>query len=206
MDGQQYLNQISESEKAVKKARGKKNIFSSKFFILGMIALGILLLTVILGAVLGGGKKSEKALSYDLKLHLDNTAEVIKTYQNDIKSSELRSESASLYGVLSNTSKELTDYLVEKYNFKDKSISKEKIEEATLVKDALSNELFEAKINGILDRIFAHKMAYEITIIQTEEARLVDATNNERLQELLGESDESLTILYEKFSNFSEAK
>ncbi len=209
MDGQQYLNQISKASKPVKKVGGKKgisNILSSKFFIIGAVAIGLLIIIIIIGAILGGNKDNTKTLSYDLKLHLDNTSEVIQEYQQNVKSSILRSNSASLSGVLANTSRDLTDYLVNKYKFKDKDISKKIVEEATLAKDELTNELFEAKINGILDRIYAHKMAYEISLLTAEEAKLIKASQDDALTELLTTSHESLSNLYDKFNDFSETK
>ena len=209
MDGQQYLNQISKASKPVKKVGGKKgisNILSSKFFIIGAVAIGLLIIIIIIGAILGGNKDNTKTLSYDLKLHLDNTSEVIQEYQQNVKSSILRSNSASLSGVLANTSRDLTDYLVNKYKFKDKDISKKIVEEATLAKDELTNELFEAKINGILDRIYAHKMAYEISLLTAEEAKLIKASQDDALTELLTTSQESLSNLYDKFNDFSETK
>ena len=209
MDGQQYLNQISKASKPVKKVGGKKgisNILSSKFFIIGAVAIGLLIIIIIIGAILGGNKDNTKTLSYDLKLHLDNTSEVIQEYQQNVKSSILRSNSASLSGVLANTSRDLTDYLVNKYKFNDKDISKKIVEEVTLAKDELTNELFEAKINGILDRIYAHKMAYEISLLTAEEAKLIKASQDDALTELLTTSHESLSNLYDKFNDFSETK
>ena len=209
MDGQEYLNQITESNKPKKKAGNKKgisNILSSKIFMIGAIGLGALIVIIILGSILGGNKSNDKTLCYDLKLHLDGTSEVIQEYQQYVKSSILRSNSASLSGVLTNSSKELTDYLVDRYGFKDKDIDKKKVEAATAEKDEFANDLFEAKINGILDRIYAHKMAYEISLLTAEEARLMNTTNNETLKELLNTSYESLNNLYDKFNDFSETK
>lgn len=209
MDGQQYLQQISESSRPAPKG-GKKGrlgrILSSKFFMIGAIGLGLLIVIMIIGSVLGGNKSGAKNLSFELKLHLDNTTELIQEYQQYVKSSELRSNSASLQGVLSNTSRDLTDYLEEKYDFKDKDISKAMEEEALLARDDLENELFEAKINGILDRIYAHKMAYEISLFTTEEAQLIKASQDETLTEFLTTSYDSLNNLYNKFNEFSETR
>ena len=65
--------------------------------------------------------------------------------------------------------------------------------------------MFEAKINGILDRIYAHKMAYEISLITTREAQIMKSINNDTLNEILTTSYNSLETLYDKFNNFSEA-
>ena len=172
----------------------------------GMIGLVVLIVIIIIGLILGGGREGEKTSLYRLKLHLDNTTTVIDDYQSGIKSSDLRSSSASLKSIISNTNKELMDYLVSRYEFKDKDINQKLIEEATLEKDGLEAELFEAKINATLDRIYAHKMAYEISLITSEEAKIIDTTKNEDLRNLLTKSLNSLSNLYNKFNSFSETK
>ena len=178
----------------------------SKFFMIGMVGLIALVVIIIIGAILGGNKGGEKNLSYKLKLHLDNTASVISEYQPRVKSSDLRSHSASLYSVLSSTNRELTDYLTEKYNFKEKDINKDFVEEATLAMDGLEAELFEARINGNLDRIYAHKMTYEISLFMNEEAKLINSTSNASYKEILTRSYNSLSNLYDSFNSFSETK
>ena len=203
MDGQEYLNQISASNRPLKSAKG--GFWRSKYFMWGMGALASLIFIIIIGAILGSVKGGEKDLSYSLLLHIDNTSQTIQEYQSIIKSSELRSSSASLYGVLTNTSKALTEYLEAKYNYKEGDVGDKLVEQATLEKDGLVADLFEAKINGILDRIYAHKMAYEISLFTSEEARLINTTGDSTLKELLTTSHSSLENLYEKFNGFSES-
>ena len=206
MQGQEYLDQISAANRPEKKPGGLTKIFSSKFFIVGMIGIIAFIIIMIIGAVLSGNRGGDKNLSYALKLHIDGTSEVIQKYQSDVKSSDLRSSSASLYSILSNTSKELTDYITAKYDFKEKDVNKNIAKEATLSKDGLEAELFEAKINGILDRIYAHKMAYEVSLITSEEAKIISSTGSADLKELLTKSYNSLNNLYDKFNSFSETK
>ncbi len=203
MDGQEYLEQISASNRPVTK-KGR-NIFTSKYFMLGMGALALLIIFIIIGSILRGNKGNNKNSLYSLLLHIDNTSKLIQDYQPEIKSSNLRSSSASLYGVLTNTSKKLTDYSVEKYDYSLKKVDKDIVEETTLNKDALESDLFEAKINGTLDRIFAHKMAYEISILNSEETKLINTTGDSELKEILTTSQEGLEVLYDNFNKYSEA-
>ena len=203
MDGQDYLNQISATNRPIKTSKFK-SIINSKYFYIGIGAVVFFIIILIIGSILSNNKTDVKSLSFALKVHLDNTSEVIKTYQNDVKSSALRSSSASLASILSNTNNDLTNYLTEKYNFKPKEISNKITDQATLEKDGLESELFEAKINGILDRIYAHKMTYQISLFTTEEARIINATSDEDLKNLLSTSYDSLLILYDSFNNFSE--
>ena len=203
MDGQEYLDQISATVRPVKQSRG---ILSSKFFWVGIIGVVLLIVMALLGSVLGGGGGGEKSLVIALKLHLDNTSEVIQEYQSNVKSSNLRSSSASLYSILSNTNRDVTNYLTNKYKFKDKDISKNVAEEAQLERDGLEADLFEAKINGNLDRIYAHKMAYEVALIMSEEAKIVNSTKSDDIKSALTSSYNSLENLYSNFDDFSETK
>lgn len=204
MQGQEYLNQISASNRPAKKAGS--NIFSSKIFIFGAVALILLVLIIAIGAILSGNKGSEKDLNYALILHIDNTDEKIQEFQPNIKSSKLRSDASSLHGVLSNTSSKLASYLEGKYNYKKKDISESTISKAEEAKNELHDELFEAKINGNLDRIFAHKMSYEVSLFLAEEARIMKTSKNEELSTILTTSYDSLEKLYTNFENFSEGK
>ena len=204
MDRQEYLNQISVANRPVKES--KSGIFASKFFWVGIIGLVAFILIMILGAVISGTKGNEKERIFSLILHLDNTSEVIGQYQSSVKSSDLRSYSASLKGILSNTSNELTTYAEEKYDFKAKDVSSKISEEETLSKDGLVNELFEAKITGVLDRIYAHKMAYEISLITNRESQIFKSSGNEKLKNILETSYNSLNNLYDEFNDFTETK
>ena len=201
MEGQDYLNQISAKARPAKKE--KNGILHSKFFIVGAIGLIGLTIIIILGAVLGSNKGGEKNLAIKLAFHLEATADTIETYQPNIKSSGLRSNSASLKSVLLDTNKTLTDYLAEKYEFKP-SKYKEISKQADKAKEALETELFEAKINGYLDRMFAQKMAYEISMVINEETAIDRKTSNTALKEILNKSYDSLKNLYDKFNDFSE--
>lgn len=203
MDRQEYLNQISMKSRPAKKPRS--GIFASKFFWIGVAGVATLILIMIIGGILGSARGNDKERLFALILHIDNTSEVIEKYQSSVKSSDLRSDSSSLAVVLSDTSKELTNYATEKYDFKKKDVSKSVAEEETLAKDGLMNELFEAKINGNLDRVYAHKMAYEISLIATRENQLLKSTGNETLKNALNKSYSSLDVLYNKFNDFSEA-
>ena len=200
MDNKEYLAQISASVRPGKKP--KTSFIPPKFLaILGGL-IGAIIVFVIIGSVLGGNKDSLKDRVLSLKAHLDNTSIIIADYQPAVKSSELRSNSASLSSILSSTNSDVSSYIDSKWGIK--KIDKKYGDEASLAKDAIESELFEAKITGILDRIYAHKMAYEISLIASEETAIIKATKEEALKNILTTSYNSLENLYSKFSDFSE--
>ncbi len=204
MDNKDYLEQISAKPPAPKKGLGVGGLLHSKFAIFGIVALVLFVLFAIIGALLGSNKGGVENLAIKLQLHVRNTAEVISTYQPNIKSTGLRSNSASLSTVLTNTNVQLTNYITEQYKVKDKDVNKNITEQAQTEKDALNSDLFEAKINGILDRVYAHKMAYEISKLMTEENELYDKAKDDTLKSILSDSYDSLENLYNGFNDFSE--
>ena len=204
MNEQEYLNQISAQVRPEKAPKARNGILASPFFKVGIIGLVALVLIMIVGSVLGSGKTDGKTKTIQLLLHLDNTAGVISDYQKSVKSSDLRSSSASLYSVLTNTSREVTNYLSEMYDYR--SASNELVSQADTERDGLEADLFDAKINGTLDRIFAHKMVYEITMIYSEEQSVYKSTSDSGLMSALQSSMSSLDTLYDKFNSFSETK
>lgn len=206
MDNQEYLNQISAKVTPVKSGGGLGGIFKSKFMIVGMIGVVGLILIAILGMVLNSGKSDSKTDLLKLNLHISSTMQLIDKYQPSIKSSNLRSSGASLKSILSSTNSKISDYLASKYGEKNTKPSKNLEEQMKTEQDELDNALFEAKINGILDRVFAYKMAFEITQFQNEETRVYNSTKDDSLKTILEQSYDSLKILYNEFNDFSEGK
>ena len=204
MDSQDYLDQISRTARPAKPQKGGiGGILSSKWFKWGLVALVLLIAMAIFGMLMGNKVTPEEQCT-NLKLRIDGTTEAITEYQQYVKSSLLRSLSASLKGVFSNTSSQLGTYMTEAFGWEDKSVKEAVREEANLTRDELMNELFEAKINGLLDRVYAHKMALEIYTVMNDEVGLSNASGDEELNKLLQSSYDSLNNLYTQFNDFSE--
>lgn len=207
MYGQEYLNQISASNKK-DGAKTKNSFLSSKIVMIVVGAIVAVIIMAIIGGILGSSKAKLPKQTSALKLHSDYIVEMVDVYQDSLKSSLLRSYSSSLKSVLSETSKGLSSYLEKKHGLKkDKDFNSKVISQADTMKDALNTELFEAKINGILDRTFDRKMIYEISILMTEESDVLRiAGKDEELTNVLNTSYDSLKKLYDNFDSFSEAK
>ena len=208
METQEYLNQISAKVRPEKQKSGGLNFLNSIYVKIILGAEVGLILLAILGSLIGGTKTDESSKVISLGIRISNTEKVIQNYKANVKSSELRSDATSVLSVLSNTSRDLTAYTAEKYASKTKDKDAQKKLEAKEAKasEELENELFSAKINGVLDRVFAHKMAYEIAVIATREEEIIKSARDASLVEILTTSYNSLANLYDKFNDFSEAK
>lgn len=206
MDNQEYLNQISTQVAPAKSSSGIGGILKSKFVLVGVIGVVGLILLAILGMALSSGKTDIKTNLLRLGLHADYTIELIDKYQPNIKSSNLRSSGASLKTILLSTSSEVANYMTDKYGENSDKSSKDLEEQMKTEQDELDSDLFEAKINGILDRVFAYKMAFEITQFENEETAIYNSAKDDELKSILDHSYDSLKILYNEFNDFSEGK
>lgn len=209
MENQDYLDQISAKSKPVKASTGTPKfdiggILRSKYFLISAIGIVALILILIIGAALGGNKKDPNTDIVKLKYHLSSTTGIIEQYQPRVKSTILRSHSASLKSILSSTSSDVDMYLATIVHYEPSKEDETIVAEANAAKDELNNELFEAKINGILDRVYAHKMAYEISLFINEESSIETTTKDEALKAILAPSRTSLENLYNNFKDFSE--
>ena len=205
MDKQDYLNEISNSTRPATVSSTPK-IFSSKFFWVGIIGVILFILIAIVGSVIGGSKNYVKDNLFSLILHINYTTDVIKEYQPHVKSSDLRSYSESLNNILSGDISNLTTYAKDKYDYSTKSIKESVQEEEQIYKDTLLSDLFNAKITGSLDFVYAQKLATDISLIQSREAQIIKTASDSNLRDTLNTSYDSLTVLYDKFNSFSEFK
>ena len=204
MDSQDYLDQISKSNRPTGPS-GIMKVLTSKYFKWGMVALALLIVIMIFGSILGSGTTMRERCR-DLKLRLEQNEKVMAEYQQYVKSSSLRSLSASLRGVYTNTATQLNNFMISAYGSSESEKDGPAIEAAELTADELENELFVAKINGLLDRNFAHKMALEIYGAMSDEMGIYNSTDDGGLKDLLKSSYDSLNNLYTQFNDFSEAK
>ena len=118
MEGQDYLNQISAKVRPTQQTKWDK-LKSSKIFWVVTIGIVAFFAILIIGGMLGGNKNSGKNIAFSLKLRIDNVSGIINDYQPRVKSSELRSSSASLYSVLSNTNRDLTESITTLYGYEE---------------------------------------------------------------------------------------
>ena len=208
MDKKEYLNQISSHPTAKSPMMNKdwmgkiQAILHSKFLWIGVGCVVAFIVLAMIGGLLSGGRGDNKDRVYALSLRVSSLNDVISEYQNSVLSSELRGYSASLSSVLSNTATNLNNYISEYYKTKQKEIPKTITGPEEEAKQKLSDELFEARITGRLDQVYAQRMAIEISTIMDREETIHNSINNEQLDTMLSSSYDSLANLYPKFNEF----
>lgn len=202
MDNQAYLDQISA--KPIK-AASAPDFLHSKFLYIILGGIVAFILIMLLGAVMNSGENTQTKCE-KLYLHTENLSQIINDFQPSIKSSQLRSDSTSFHSILSNVALINTNFLTKNYDFKKNNINgKLKTNEDELYAE-LNNDLFDAKINGLLDRTYARKMAHEVAIIRTYIKDIVSKTKDQDFKNELSRFNDSLDVLENAFDSFSETK
>ena len=210
MNNKDYLNQIaSETRPLTAKAPGffgnTLNLSMKQLKILGIIAAAIIVVLFIGIIATSGNKNSERDYVDQAYLRTNDLSKVIEDYRTKLRSSELRSMAMSLKSVLSEANYNLANSLTN--DFGVKSIDKPNKESTTTDEEALIGELSDtlenARLNAILDRVFAREFTYQISLLISLENDIINRTNKEPLKSSLVSSRTNLETLHEQFDSFN---
>lgn len=199
MDNQTYLDQIAASTRP-QKSSTMQSIFKNNIVKIVAGVIGAFILIILVGSILGGIRDGKRQEVIDFKARLDGITESINTYQGSVKSSSLRSQSASLYAIVHTTSTATNDYMTAQ------GIKGKQSEDEDKAKEERNNDLQEAKINGLLDRAYARKFAYEISVLMATESKLIKEAKTNEFKTALESSYNSLSVLKDSFTSFSASK
>lgn len=206
MDNLEYLQQISKSNRPVAPAQptSKSNLsLIIKIAIGGIISfVAILILGIALGNM--GAKSSD--LAKQIYIRSNNLNSTITTYNRSLKSSRLRSISSSLSGTLVNTSNQLSNYLTSTSDdSKTALVPSEAIttSETELI-DNLNTTLNNAKLNGILDRIYEHQIASQVSLLLALESQLLGRSPDEPLLSIIQQSYASLSTIQTSLEEYDD--
>jgi hypothetical protein len=203
MDNRQYLARI-----AAKPAPPTTNkLFDPKMIKIVVVLIIAVFTVIILANLLGDAANKPKALTEQLYLRLTNLSadsSPIVTYGHDVKSPELRSLATSLKSALIASAHDLSTLLP------TLKIDPEEINQTTAAAEsdhitALTTDLANAKLNGILDRIYSKDLALQISDLLYLESSLLEKTSDPSLITALEKSTTDLTILHTKFTDFSNS-
>ncbi len=203
MDNLEYLNQISARANQSNTPKNGGSLLDNKLLVFGLI--GAVVIAIILFILMATSSPSEPIELSNLKnlyLRIDNLSSVSEKYKPSVKNSSLRSSGGSLNIILANSQKTFDSILSTKYGVEVSKLatSSELSEEFT----NLSSSLEKARLNGILDRIYANEITYQISRILILESSTHEKTKNEELKSAIESSYDSLEKLKDDFSKFSE--
>lgn len=188
-----YLNQIAP------KPQKRSLIPKSKPVMIGIIAVGFLILITIVG-ILASSTAGNIGDSERLAARLQATQDIIHSAKSNVKNHQLRAQNSNLNNYLTNTLRDLTPVLA-KHNIKINSLSKTAINAESDAKILATLE--DARLNAIYDRIFASEMAHQLDITIILMQKIYKSTSDSNLKSVLSSAYQSLQPTQKQFEDFN---
>ena len=202
MNDLEYLNQIS----AKANQSSKTGFFDKKMKIVLGVLGGVILLAIILMSIGGNSSTPEATVSSELTRLYTRASELSKTitkYNSSISHSALRSNGAQLSTLLTEITTSTSSYLTNNLGTDPKKLTLTESDAANISK--LDDDLKKARLNGLLDRTYAHEMDYQIDYLLIIEESIHKKNSDNYLNAFIESSSSSLTLLKESFHNYSES-
>lgn len=205
MDNFEYLNQISQSNRPVKrslKPSGPKTSLIIKLSVAGVL---LFFLLMAFGSLLGnlGGKETE--LTKQVYTRTTNLNTVLNTYNRDLKSSQLRAIGASLSAILTNASNQLSAYIVSNSKGDKKALvldEKTAASEASILEE-LNTSLTNAKLNGVLDRYYDNQIGLQVSLLLSQTSALLARTKDPNLIAIISTLHSSLETIHQSIEAYA---
>lgn len=201
MNNLEYLNQISQETRPTSTKKSNPLSLVIKIAIGGIVAF---LFIMCVGIVLNAGKSSPTDLAKQLYVRTANLNTTLTTYNKSLKSSQLRAIGTSLNGVLTGASASLSNYLLPEGGEKGDLNPPEKllvVETAT--DEELNTSLNNAKLNGILDRVYANQIQLQVSLLIAFISQLEPRTKDEALLEIIAQYQSNLYVIEQSLENYS---
>jgi hypothetical protein len=209
MNNKDYLEQISsEARPLTKKAPGffgdKLNLSMTQLKLIGGILISITLVFFIGIIATSGNKNGERDYVDQAYLRTTDLSEVIDDYRTEIRSSSLRSMAMSLKSVLLETNYILSSTLTNDFGVEDpdEPAKQSTIENEEALVSELRDTLEAARLNAVLDRVFAREFTYQISLLISLETDVLNRTKKEPFKTNLTSSRTNLETLHTQFDDF----
>lgn len=201
MNNLEYLNQISQENRPTKAQKSNSMSLIIKIAVGGVVAF---LFILVLGMALNAGKSSPTDLTKQLYVRTSNLNTALTTYNKSLKSSQLRAIGTSLSGVLTGATASLTSYLVPEGGDQESLNPPEKLlETETTTITELDTALNNAKLNGILDRVYANQIQLQVSLLITFISQLEQRTKDADLIDIIGQYQSNLYVIEQSLQNYS---
>lgn len=201
MNNLEYLNQISQETRPTSAKKSNSLSLIIKIAVGGIAAF---LFIMCVGLVLNAGKSSPTDLTKQLYIRTANLNTTLTTYNKSLKSSQLRAIGTSLNGVLTGASASLSNYLLPEGGEKGDLNPPEKLlATETTTDEELNTSLNNAKLNGILDRVYANQIQLQVSLLISFIAQLEPRTKDEALLDIITQYQSNLYVIEQSLENYS---
>lgn len=189
-----YLNQIAPQQHSGGPSR-------RTIIIIGALSAVALIVAVILMIMSAQGPGDSSQLM-GIKARIATLQTIADKRQRLLEDTSLRATNSSLSAFLKTANAEIEVPMTRaglKPNVTDKTITSRE----TALVDELNQKLDDAQLNGILDRVYASEMNYQIQALSNNMYKLYTSTRSAALRDYLVSTDKSLEPIKDKLKNFS---
>lgn len=204
MDKLEYLNQISQSNRPVKTKEG----FGLNWRTVLKILIGVVMLLTILTSIIvvsNAGSSRNVDLTKQLYTRITNVNKIISAYNPKLKSSQLRSVNYSLSGTLTATSTQLETYLkyIDSGSKDPLALSSKVAEEETATNKNVNAILYDAQLNGILDRTYLTQIHLQVSLMMTMASEIASRDKDPALLEIINSFYTNLSTIEQTLDNYT---
>ena len=201
MNNLEYLNQISQETRPTSTKKSNPLSLVIKIAVGGIVAF---LFIICVGIVLNAGKSTPTDLTKQLYVRTANLNTTLTTYNKSLKSSQLRAIGTSLNGVLTGASASLSNYLLPEAGEKNDLNPPENLLSTETTKDEeLNLALNNAKLNGILDRVYANQIQLQVSLLIAFISQLGPRVKDEALIDILSQYQSNLYVIEQSLESYS---
>ena len=210
MDNMAYLQQISGVDNSMSSKAKKDNPLSKLLNVWVFVGAGIFIALMIAIAVIVSllnkvDTKDQDLLQHSWWMSYYLTDVTFDEYADDVKSSDIRNMTASFRSVLNEILKNDENLLLSEYGIEVDDLDEETDPIVLAEKetnDKLNAELEQARLSGLLDRVFLREITMQIAYLRAYQSEISERTSNAAVQEFSLKADSNLGNLYNQFHDF----
>lgn len=203
MDNYEYLKHISKSNRpdpSVKKSSASMGLII-KILVGGILAT---ILLIGLGLLINGNSTTSSDTVKQLYTRMENVSKLVNDYNKSLKSSQLRAINYSLSGTLTGTIPQLGNYLKESSSNSNSIAPPSNLATTeTTLYESTNAKLADAKLNGMLDRIYTAQIHMQISLLMNLTSEVLKRNSSTDLHTILDNFYSNLKVIEETLNNYS---
>lgn len=199
MNNYEYLKEISKSNRQVKSTASGPNT-GLILKILGAGALLVAILILIVTIIASQGKA--QALARQVSFRSNNLSATLNNYNSYIKSPQLRAIGISLKATIDSGESQINSYFISQDQ--ETAPTEDVFNSETELVTELNITLENARLNGILDRIYANQIQLQTSLLLSLlSTTLQKAEGDETLYPIIEQYHTNLSIIDQEIDKYS---
>lgn len=169
-----------------------------------LIILFGLLILIVMGVIVAIGNDKGTGPIEQMSIKLENFSTIADDRQKQLKNSNLIATNSNFRGWLTGATSESQE-LVSGLGIPKNKLNKEIVASESAKAKKLSETLEDARLNAMLDQIYAREMTLQTKLIKTELDTIAKKAPTKQVRDFAIEASKNIAPIQEAFSNFDES-